>query len=129
MASPTAPATDHLIDRWPTLSTAEQVQLFHQIPHSEADDFFLSLSAHDQAQLVLALPEGEHRLWLRLLPPDDAVDLIQQLPDDFRTHFLAELDETTRSEVRALLAYKEDQAGGRMSPRFARLRPEMTVDE
>ena len=29
----------------------------------------------------------------------------------------------------ALLAYKEDEAGGLMSPRFARLRPDMTVDE
>ena len=42
---------------------------------------------------------------------------------------LALLDETTRNEVTALLAFKEDEAGGLMSPRFARLRPEMTVDE
>ena len=39
------------------------------------------------------------------------------------------LDTATRQEVTALLAYKEGQAGGLMSPRFARLRPEMTVDE
>jgi magnesium transporter len=31
--------------------------------------------------------------------------------------------------VVALLAYAEDDAGGLMSPRFARLRPDMTVDE
>ena len=29
----------------------------------------------------------------------------------------------------ALLAYAEDEAGGLMSPRYARLRPEMRVDE
>ncbi len=29
----------------------------------------------------------------------------------------------------ALLAYAEDDAGGLMSPRFARVRPDMTVDE
>lgn len=29
----------------------------------------------------------------------------------------------------ALLAYQEDAAGGLMSPRFARLRPDMTIDE
>src|SRR5262249_32981203 len=34
-----------------------------------------------------------------------------------------------RAEVSALLAYQEDEAGGLMSPRFARLRPEMSVDE
>jgi magnesium transporter len=35
----------------------------------------------------------------------------------------------TRAEVAALLAYAEDDAGGLMSPRFARVRPDMTVDE
>ena len=35
----------------------------------------------------------------------------------------------TREEVSALFVYKEDEAGGLMSPRFVRLRPESTVDE
>jgi len=39
------------------------------------------------------------------------------------------LDEPTRKEVSALLAYAEDDAGGLMNPRYARLRPEMSVDE
>ena len=34
-----------------------------------------------------------------------------------------------RREVSALLAYAEDDAGGLMSPRFARVRPDQTVDE
>ena len=42
---------------------------------------------------------------------------------------LALLDEATRREVSALLAYAEDDAGGLMSPRFARLRPDMRADE
>jgi magnesium transporter len=41
---------------------------------------------------------------------------------------LALLDEPTRKEVLALLAYKEDEAGGVMNPRFARVRPDTTVD-
>jgi magnesium transporter len=41
---------------------------------------------------------------------------------------LALLDEPTRKEVMALLCYKEDEAGGLMNPRFARLRPDITVD-
>jgi magnesium transporter len=39
------------------------------------------------------------------------------------------LDDATRLQVTALLAYKEDLAGGLMSPRFVRVRPEMTADE
>jgi magnesium transporter len=39
------------------------------------------------------------------------------------------LDAPTRAEVAALLAYAEDEAGGLMSPRYVRLRPDMSVDE
>ena len=46
-----------------------------------------------------------------------------------REALLALLDEPTRKEVTALLAYAEDQAGGLMNPRYARVRPDMTVDE
>lgn len=117
------------LDNWNTLTPEEQVVAFKKIPHSEADDFFLALSARDQSALLLALPEGERRLWIRLLPPDDATDLIQETPEEERPALLALLDEFTRREVLALLAYKEDEAGGLMSPRFARLRPDMTIDE
>jgi magnesium transporter len=72
---------------------------------------------------------GERRSWMRLLPPDDAADVIQAAPDTEREALLALLDDPTRHEVAALLAYAEDDAGGLMNPRYARLRPEMSVDE
>ena len=46
-----------------------------------------------------------------------------------REQLLALLDEPTRKEVTGLLAYREDVAGGLMNPRYARVRPDMTVDE
>lgn len=117
------------LDNWSSLTPEEQVIAFQKLPYSEADDFFLALSARDQAALILALPSSERRLWMRLLPPDDATDLIQETPEEERHTLLSLLDEYTRREVLALLAYKEDEAGGLMSPRFARLRPDMTIDE
>jgi magnesium transporter len=66
---------------------------------------------------------------VRGLAPDDAADLVQEAPTDQRDRLLSMLDEQTRKEVQALLAYREDHAGGLMNPRFARLRPEMTADE
>jgi magnesium transporter len=66
---------------------------------------------------------------VRLLPPDDAADLLQELDGGEREALAALLDPVTRREVTALLAYAEDEAGGLMSPRFARARPDMTVDE
>jgi magnesium transporter len=117
------------LDSWGSLTPEEQVVAFQKLSYSEAGDFFVTLSARDQATLLLALPASERRLWMRLLPPDDATDLIQEAPEEERPVLLNFLDEYTRREVLALLAYKEDEAGGLMSPRFARLRPDMTIDE
>jgi magnesium transporter len=64
-----------------------------------------------------------------LLAPDDVADLIQELGPEYREEILQSLDLQTRKEVTALLAYEEDEAGGLMSSRFIRLRPDMSVDE
>jgi magnesium transporter len=124
-----ASTTANLLDRWSILGPDERLRLFHALPRDEADDFFLDLRAHGQAELIRAMPTGERRLWVRLLAPDDAADLVQEFEPEQRGEILRDLDESTRSEVGGLLAYKEDVAGGRMSPRFARLRPDSTVDE
>src|SRR5690606_21633791 len=65
----------------------------------------------------------------RLLAPDDVADLIQEMGLENKETLLGLLDPQTRREVSALLAYAEDNAGGLMSSRFVRLRPDMTVDE
>jgi magnesium transporter len=118
-----------LAERWADLDPEERAGAFRRLPPDEADDFFLSLSAADQAALVLALPPGERRLWMRLLAPDDAADVLMEVLPEEREDLLALLDKTTRREVGALLAFAEDAAGGLMSPRFARVRPDITVDE
>jgi len=66
---------------------------------------------------------------MRLLPLDDAADVVQAAPTEERERLLALLDDAARREVIALMAYSEDVAGGLMNPRFLRLRPELTVDE
>src|SRR5271170_334397 len=127
-AQPTT-ATDQLWDRWPYLSHEQRLTQFRELHTGEKADFFLALSAHDQRFLLLGLPEEQRHVWMRLLAPDDAADVIQEAGTELRDEFLSLLDEPTRREVTALLAYKEDDAGGLMNPRFARLRPESTVDE
>jgi len=118
-----------LADAWWILSQDDRVQGFRLLAPDEAGEFFAGLGVKDQAELILALTPGERRVWLRTLAPDDAADLIQEAPEEARAELLALLDEPTRREVAALLAYAEDVAGGLMDPRFARLRAGMTVDE
>lgn len=118
-----------LKEAWALLVPADRLESFRALDRPEAEDFFLALSARDQAELVLALPPAERRSWVRLLAPDDAADMIQELPSENREEVMALLDDPTRAEVSGLLAYAEDDAGGLMSPRYARLRPDMSVDE
>ncbi len=120
---------DDLRNLWRILSPDERLEGFRLLPHDDAEEFFLSLAQGDLASLMLELPKNERRAWMRLLPPDDAADLVQHVPEAEREGLLALLDDTSRREVTALLAYAEDAAGGLMNPRYARLRPEMTVDE
>jgi magnesium transporter len=118
-----------LMDAWPALSVVERVEGFRLLPRGEEDDFFLSLPPFGQAQLLAALPESQRRIWMRLLAPDDAADVVQQVEGEKKEALLCLLDDSTRREVNALLAYSEDHAGGLMSPRFARVRPDMRIDE
>lgn len=125
----TSPPPEDVLHIWPGLSDEEKLTRFRSSHSPEANDLFQTLETRDQAELLLLLPPAERGFWLQLLPLDDAADLIQCVPHEHRQALLDQLETTARREIIALLAYAEDAAGGLMNPRFARLRPEMTVDE
>ena len=101
-------AASSLWEEWPSLTEDERTARFRALPPDESEDFFLSLDPREQVDLLFALPAKERRLWMRLLAPDDAADLLQEAPAAERPSLLELLDDTTRVEVRALLAYAED---------------------
>jgi magnesium transporter len=127
--TPTYVDLDDLRDAWPLLTAEERAQAFLGLPREDADELFGGLGPLDQARLLVLLPVSQRRLFFRVLPPDDAADVLQELEADERDALLGLLDDLTRREVSALLAYAEDHAGGLMNPRFARVRPDMRADE
>jgi magnesium transporter len=122
-------SSSELYEAWTVLSLEDKLEGFKLLSPEERERFFKQLSARDEANLLEAFPPGERRFWIRLLAPEDAADLIQETAPDKREEIVSLIDEPLRSEIKGLLAYAEDQAGGLMSPRYARLRPNMTVDE
>jgi NitT/TauT family transport system ATP-binding protein len=122
-------ALAELYEAWPVLSTEERVEGFELLHQSDAEDFFLHLNAKDKAQLALALPAGQRKLWMRLLSPDEAADVIQSAPEVDHEGLFSLLDDKSRREAKGLLDYAEEQARETMNPRYARLRPSMSIDE
>lgn len=128
MTTATAIHTD-LHRLWLNDSVSERIELFKGLPLADAQEFFRELSTRNQFEVIENLSEREQTVWLRLLDPDDAADLLQEADPADLDHYLHLLDSNTRDDVQALLKYREDVAGGLMSPRFVRVRPEMTVAE
>lgn len=120
---------DELTEAWPALSDEERRQGFVMLAHEEAEELLSHLSARDVEDLISELPEQQQKQWLRRLPPDDIADIVQEAPEEEQEGILELLDEPARQETAELLEYDEDDAGGLMTPRFARLRPEMTASE
>lgn len=124
-----ADPVDVLREDWAHLTDPERLERFRALKHEDGEELFLSLPAREQATLLEGFSRGERKVWIRFLAPDDATDVIQELPEELRPEILELVDATSRREITALLSYREDEAGGLMSPRFARVRPEMLVAE
>jgi magnesium transporter len=134
--TPAAPAEDpaditetEVRDSWPLLQRDDRALAFKLLSREHAGDFFLALGASDQAELLATMAPAEKRTWIRVLPPDDAADVLRATSEERRAELLGLLDDATRREVSALLAHAEDSAGGLMDPRYSRLRADMTIDE
>ena len=125
---PQSPA-EELLQTWQYLSGEDRASKFRSLSQDQAEELLFALKAPEQANLLVDLTRAERRLWIRFLPPDDAVDVIQEADESNKREFLDLLDPTMRVEVTGLLSYKEDEAGGLMNSRFTRVRPDMLVAE
>lgn len=113
---------------WPALIFEERAEAFSLLSQEDQENLFDSLGPADRVGILRHLPNGRAAVWMRLLPPDDVADILQAAEPDEVQRLRSMLDESTRKEVDALLAYAEDEAGGLMSPRYVRVRPDVTVD-
>jgi CBS domain-containing protein/sporulation protein YlmC with PRC-barrel domain len=64
---------------------------------------------------------------LEAMTPDDAADLLGELPPERREELLRLMEEEEEEEVRELLAYAEDTAGGLMTTEYVTVPPEITA--
>ncbi len=118
-----------LAEIWSSLEESEKESFLEKLPREQLSVLFLELDTFDQKQLLKSVPPATRKKWIKILEPDDLADLLREVSDQEKEETLSYLGDNARKEVKALLAYAEDEAGGLMNPRFIRIRPELLVEE
>jgi magnesium transporter len=114
------------------LSAREAISLMRALPNETAADVVERLSAHRQVLVFNAIDTGRAVELLSEMDPDDRVDLLQELDEDDAKALLAALqrrEPEAAEEVRELVQYEPETAGGLMTTEFASLPPETKVWE
>ncbi|HVV54322.1 MAG TPA: magnesium transporter [Mucilaginibacter sp.] len=70
----------------------------------------------DPAELLINLDPEKRSEIVEELDYDDATDLISQLDEEDQQEILEDIDEEDASNIRALMTYADDTAGGLMNP-------------
>jgi magnesium transporter len=114
------------------LSARDAISLVRALPNETAADIVERLSPHRQVLVFNAIDTSRAVGLLSEMDPDDRVDLLQELEQDDATALLAALERRepeAAEEVRELVQYAPETAGGLMTTEFASLPPETKVWE
>ena len=112
------------------LAPVEREQIFGVV--AQTPQIGLFLSELDQTILLELIPTLTPQFLANVfgnMPPDDAVDILDLLPEELTAEIRKYMDHEERQEVDELLQYDPETAGGRMSPDFLALDDEMTVED
>lgn len=80
-----------------------------------------------QASLVEGMTNEKVADVLEEMAPDEAADLLAELPEGRSQELLKLMEDDEADDVRELLAYPEDSAGGIMTTEFIEVRPDWTA--
>jgi magnesium transporter len=101
---------------------AEQVRIYSQLGKTEHRIEFLGfLDGEAKVSILEAISPQEIATQLILLPPDEAVDLIEGINSSLKTTILSHLSSEIREEILELSRYVEGTAGSVMTTEFLHL--------
>ncbi len=119
------------------LHPADIAELFNFVERENWTRITQSLSSQTLAELLTHLDENQRERLGELLKPeqlvravdaletDDAADVVADLPEGTSEFVLARLED--KADIKQLLAYPDDSAGGIMQKELCRVRDEATV--
>jgi Mg/Co/Ni transporter MgtE len=92
-------------------------------------DVFEELDTEHQLEFIDQRTDDEAARLLSRMAPDEAADLIIEVDQDRRLPLLELMPEPQQRKVRNLLSYPAESAGGLMSPDYATIRSDRTVED
>jgi len=116
-----------LADIMEDLSPAERQSVFTSLDESSAAEAIAELDSRLQVQILERLEPEKAAHIIEEMPPDEAADVLNEMPADRSEEVLAEMPESR--EVRDLLKFDPDTAGGMMNTEVVIVGKDSTRDE
>ncbi len=110
------------------LSTREAAAVVGQLDDETAADAFEHLDADTRKNLIEDLGTERAADIIEEMDADDAADLLAELPEERQSQLLAEMSAYTAGELRELVKYPEDTAGGMMTTDYLWIYPHRTTE-
>lgn len=111
------------------LDDDEVALLLDTIPDREIPEILEELDPTNAAAILRLQPREEAADFLEAIDPDDATDILAELPDEEREQILQAMEPEEAAEILELSAYPPDTAGGRMTPAFVAIAPDVRADD
>lgn len=118
-----------LADIFQELKSDERLQCFKLLDLDKAADLMEYLQPQMQVELLGDIDENLASQILTQLPHDAAADVLGDMGDDESETYLDKLPHKFSEEVRELLTYNEDTAGGIMNPVVLTVNVDMSVQD
>lgn len=111
------------------LDDDEVAVLLETIPDAEIPEILEELDPENAAAILRLRPREEAADLLEAIDPDDATDILAELPAAEAEQILQAMEPEEAAEIRELSAYPPDTAGGRMTPAFVAIAPDVRADD
>lgn len=111
------------------LDPEELSRLFDILGDESLAEVVALLDERDAADVLERMPAGQAADILEEIDPDDATDIIGEVEPEFHDDILVAMEPEEAAELRELMAYPPDSAGGMMTPAFVAISPEMRADQ
>lgn len=111
------------------LKPDERLAAFKAIDEDKAAEMLEYAPAQMQVEILSDIGEERAAKVIMKMPHDEVADVFAEMEEDETESYLNKLPTKVSTEIRELLAYKEDTAGGIMTPHVLTVNKDMKVED